>query len=371
MAQLSSIDCRWAFIEKWFEIEQNGLHHCFSHAILDRNMMPDIGIWLFSIPTRLFPLRQSCCCCTGLPMFFKRCWRKIAGGTSLNVTMSSRTMVILNEVIPAWRADGFKSKFENDEIKLLYSQYFFKQKLDMVVKFIIVLGLNALLFFIFYFAHSKKFLELLILVIVVFFICIVMFIELINTRSYSTKHLTLMSIAIWTVQCIMLYALIFFIPADQRTPSDHVALVVFITFVTYTMLPLSLIYTVALGLLLALSHALVTGLCAKQDTEHFSRQLIANILVYICSNLCGLYHHHLSEIAHRRTFLETRGYVKNQLELSQQKDQQVSEGCSLVSSGTDRNKKRTNQNSLFMSGHVTGYQPIRPQGPVFPGLVGS
>eukprot|EP00116_Pleurobrachia_bachei_P005606 sb/3465868/ len=59
--KLSSKDFRLAFMEKWFEIEQNGLHRRFSQAILDRNSMPGFSIWLFSVPTRLFSLPRSCC----------------------------------------------------------------------------------------------------------------------------------------------------------------------------------------------------------------------------------------------------------------------------------------------------------------------
>ncbi|XP_063678873.1 adenylate cyclase type 5-like isoform X3 [Bolinopsis microptera] len=242
--------------------------------------------------------------------------------------MSSKTMVFLNEVIPAWRTDGIKSKFENREIKLLYSQYFFKQKMEMVVLLLIVLCINSLLFIVLYFINKKDWTHLLILVVVVFIACIILLIELLNSRTRSTKHLTLISFIIWLLQCVLLFSLAGIRQQTYRTPSDDVALVVFITFVTYTMLPLRLIHTVILGVILAIAHAAtVYGLsAAKNKTEEGNvvRQLLANILVYICSNLCGLYHHHLSEIAHRRTFLETRGFIKNQLELSQQKDQQES-----------------------------------------------
>eukprot|EP00116_Pleurobrachia_bachei_P009687 sb/3469949/ len=68
---LSSKDFRLAFMEKWFEIEQNGLHHRFSHAILDRDIMPDIRFWLFCCSIRLFSLTHSCCRCPGLLRGFR------------------------------------------------------------------------------------------------------------------------------------------------------------------------------------------------------------------------------------------------------------------------------------------------------------
>ena len=145
--------------------------------------------------------------------------------------------------------------------------------MEMVVQLLIVLAINAFIFIILYFANAKHWLGLLILVLVVFFICIIMLIELINSRSYSTNHLTLVSVCIWLLQCLMLFALVGITPAEQRTPSDHMALVVFITFVTYTMLPLSLIHTVILGLFLAFAHALVISLLAKRNVEHLDRQV--------------------------------------------------------------------------------------------------
>ena len=61
--RLSGNDCRLASMGKRFEIDQNGLHHCFSDVILDRNIVPDIGMWLFSVLSRLISVPHSCCCC--------------------------------------------------------------------------------------------------------------------------------------------------------------------------------------------------------------------------------------------------------------------------------------------------------------------
>ena len=182
-------------------------------------------------------------------------------------------------MIPAWRQDGFKSKFENEEIKLLYSQYFFKQKMEMVVQLLIVLAINTFILIILYFAHQKTWYHLLILVLVFFFICIVALIKLCNTRTYSMRNLTIVSLGIWLLQVLLLFMLVVITPPEQRTPSDHTALVVFITFVTYTMLPLSLLNTVLLGIIIAFLHCLIFSLVANRGTESLYRQ-VSYIIIY-------------------------------------------------------------------------------------------
>ena len=88
-------DCRMASMGKRFEIDQNALHHCFSDVILDRNTWYDlccctlvinnsmnstrydIGMWLFSVHTRLFSLPHSCCRWKGVPILFFAALRKL------------------------------------------------------------------------------------------------------------------------------------------------------------------------------------------------------------------------------------------------------------------------------------------------------
>ena len=164
--------------------------------------------------------------------------------------------------------------FQSKEVKVLYSQYFFKQKMEMVVLLLVVLAINALLLLILYFANDKNWPQLRNLVISVFVICIIIFIvELMNSGSYTTKHLTLVSLCIWFLQVSMLFVIVALTSAEHRTPSDHIALVVFITFVTYTMLPLSLIYTFILGVLLALAHALIITLLPHKNVEDLDKQV--------------------------------------------------------------------------------------------------
>lgn len=190
------------------------------------------------------------------------------------------------------------SEFQNREIKQLYSQYFFKQKMEMVVLLLIVLCINSLLLIVLYFSNHKDWHHLLILVVVVGIACIILLIELLNSRTRSTKHLTLISFLIWLLQCVMLFSLAGIRPERFRTPSDDVALVVFVTFVTYTMLPLRLIHTVILGVLLAVAHAAtVYGLAAdksKKERNNVVRQVcliplvsLVACLIYFVSVDCG------------------------------------------------------------------------------------
>ena len=57
--------------------------------------------------------------------------------------------------------------------------------------------------------------------------------------------------------------------------------------------------------------------------------MIANIVIYISANLTGLYHKHLTDLAHRHTFLDTRRFIELDIFTRRQHDRQV--GQSVVS----------------------------------------
>lgn len=180
--------------------------------------------------------------------------------------------------------------------------------MEMVFQLLIVLAINAFVFIILYFSNKKHWIPLLVLVFIVFIICIIMLVlanaltnhntvKMANeteqqitaqyfSRLFSDRYLTLFSIAIWLLQCLLLFSLIIITPAGERTPTDHMALAVFITFVTYTMLPLSLIHTAILGLFLALCHVIVISLLSEKTNSQITRQVWGRELKAVGSLKC-------------------------------------------------------------------------------------
>ena len=52
-------------------------------------------------------------------------------------------------------------------------------------------------------------------------------------------------------------------------------------------------------------------------------QLVANFILLLCANLFGMYHKYLTDLTHRRTFLDVRNYIQSMMKLEKEKKQQV------------------------------------------------
>lgn len=63
---------------------------------------------------------------------------------------------------------------------------------------------------------------------------------------------------------------------------------------------------------------------------------MSNFVILVCANISGMYHKYLTDLTHRRTFLEARNYIQSMFKLEREKKQQVrftyfsKSNCSLV-----------------------------------------
>ncbi|KAJ8733731.1 hypothetical protein PYW07_014282 [Mythimna separata] len=101
---------------------------------------------------------------------------------------------------------------------------------------------------------------------------------------------------------------------------NQVWYMLFIVFVPYAMLPLSLIWCIVIGLLSFLAHVLATAVVIKERMEEAKRAvncninsytcslrlLIGNALLYVAVNFAGMYAKSLADWGQRKAFLETR-----------------------------------------------------------------
>lgn len=56
----------------------------------------------------------------------------------------------------------------------------------------------------------------------------------------------------------------------------------------------------------------------------FLLQLIANVLVFVCVNVVGIFMHNLMEHAQRKAFLDTRNCIAARLEMEDENEKLVS-----------------------------------------------
>ncbi|XP_041831980.1 adenylate cyclase type 8 [Melanotaenia boesemani] len=104
----------------------------------------------------------------------------------------------------------------------------------------------------------------------------------------------------------------------EKDPSWYV---LFTLFVTYTLLPLPLLWAMCAGSLTSILHILVEITNCYHDPM-LLKKVFAKSLLYLGMNTAGLFIHYLTDHAQRQVFLETRRCIEGHLKLEQENQRQ-------------------------------------------------
>ncbi|XP_038208484.1 adenylyl cyclase 78C [Zerene cesonia] len=115
-----------------------------------------------------------------------------------------------------------------------------------------------------------------------------------------------------------------------QAPENQVWYMLFIIFVPYAMLPLSLGWCIVIGLLSSVSHVLATAVDIKDIMDNnpdaakscAMRLLIANALLYSAVNFAGMYAKYLADWGQRKAFLETHRSMVTRQRTKRESDRQ-------------------------------------------------
>ncbi|XP_050684588.1 adenylyl cyclase 78C-like [Leptidea sinapis] len=115
-----------------------------------------------------------------------------------------------------------------------------------------------------------------------------------------------------------------------HAPENQVWYMLFIIFVPYAMLPLSLGWCIVIGLLSSLSHVLATAVDIKDIMNANPkaakscglRLLLANALLYSAVNFSGMYAKYLADWGQRKAFLETHRSMVTRQRTKRESDRQ-------------------------------------------------
>ncbi|XP_052126237.1 Ca(2+)/calmodulin-responsive adenylate cyclase isoform X1 [Frankliniella occidentalis] len=106
----------------------------------------------------------------------------------------------------------------------------------------------------------------------------------------------------------------------RRVVAEGVWQVVFVTFLAYAMMPLKTWVSTAFGLILSVTHVAVSASFAREFPHLLWQQVSANIIIFICVNVVGLFVHNLMEHAQRKAFLDTRNCIAARLEMEDENE---------------------------------------------------
>ncbi|XP_008055210.1 adenylate cyclase type 7 [Carlito syrichta] len=137
----------------------------------------------------------------------------------------------------------------------------------------------------------------------------------------------LRALALLTWACLLTlgYGLVFDSWTKVACAWEQVPFFLFVVFVAYTLLPLSMQGAVAVGMLSTTSHLLVLSALMGAFTApsvQGARQLLANAIILLCGNLTGAFHKHQMQDASRDLFTYTVKCIQIRRKLRIEKRQQ-------------------------------------------------
>ncbi|XP_049778147.1 Ca(2+)/calmodulin-responsive adenylate cyclase [Schistocerca cancellata] len=107
----------------------------------------------------------------------------------------------------------------------------------------------------------------------------------------------------------------------RRVAAEGVWQVVFAVFLAYAMLPLRTWVAALFGVSLPAVHMAVAGALARELFPNLAwQQLTANMIVFLCVNVVGIFMHNLMEHAQRKAFLDTRNCIAARLEMEDENE---------------------------------------------------
>ncbi|KAL0966175.1 hypothetical protein UPYG_G00291910 [Umbra pygmaea] len=95
-----------------------------------------------------------------------------------------------------------------------------------------------------------------------------------------------------------------------------------VTFVAYSLLPVRTLLAVVFGIVIAISHIIVTATSVTVKRQKLWRTLVANTVLFTSVNLSGLFVRILTERAQRKAFLQARNCIEERLRMEDENEKQ-------------------------------------------------
>uniref|UniRef100_A0A4W6D865 Adenylate cyclase type 1 n=1 Tax=Lates calcarifer TaxID=8187 RepID=A0A4W6D865_LATCA len=106
------------------------------------------------------------------------------------------------------------------------------------------------------------------------------------------------------------------------SPEQGVWQLILVTFVAYALLPVRTLLAVVFGIMVSISHLIVTATSVTAKTQKLWRTLVANTVLFTSVNLSGLFVRILTERAQRKAFLQARNCIEERLRMEDENEKQ-------------------------------------------------
>ncbi|XP_053259963.1 adenylate cyclase type 5 isoform X4 [Podarcis raffonei] len=213
----------------------------------------------------------------------------------------------------------FRSKkFQSEKLEHLYQRYFFRLNQSSLTMLMAVLVLVCLVMLLFHTVHGYYQVPY----VVVLSLAILLMVALgaiCNRNDFHQDHMWLMCysvilvvLAVQVVGCLLM---------QPRSASEGIWWTIFFIYSIYTLLPVRMRAAVISGAVLSTIH-LAISLKVNAEDKFLLKQLVSNILIFICTNIVGVCTHYPAEVSQRQAFQETRECIQARLHSQRENQQQ-------------------------------------------------
>ncbi|KAK9407247.1 adenylate cyclase type 6 [Crotalus adamanteus] len=219
-----------------------------------------------------------------------------------------------------WRLlQVFRSKrFRSAKLERLYQRYFFQMNQSSLTVLMGVLVLACCIMLLFHCVPGTPNVSY----TAALAVAATLFLSLMVLCNRTGFHQNCM----WVVSYLVILALcgvqaLGTLRVSPRSASEGVWWSIFFIYIIYTLLPVRMRVAVLAGALLSVLHLVISWY--QNSTDSFVwKQLVANALIFLCTNIIGICTHYPAEVSQRQAFRETRGYIQARLHLQRENRQQ-------------------------------------------------
>uniref|UniRef100_A0A4W3JPR2 Adenylate cyclase type 7 n=1 Tax=Callorhinchus milii TaxID=7868 RepID=A0A4W3JPR2_CALMI len=154
-------------------------------------------------------------------------------------------------------------------------------------------------------------------------IFIIIFI-LVCTEALFQRWMKIFALVIWI--CLLAMGYVFIFAGSVISAWDQVPFFLYIVFVLYTMLPLSMRDAILASILSSVSHIITLSIYLTHDSRPklLRENILANAVIFLCGCVVGIFHKLVMERALEQTYWDTLSCIEIRIQLDVKKKQQES-----------------------------------------------
>ncbi|XP_078495903.1 adenylate cyclase type 8-like [Ciona intestinalis] len=227
------------------------------------------------------------------------------------------------------------NRFHPRSLESLYNRYFFTEKRRLQIAVTTIAILIKILMFVVHGVGSTMTLTIGLIngISLICHLSILIAVLFMTSRENkkSYHHLRIIGVLTWTCMTAYDQAIIYTSSTFQRSRVSHLSdgatFLLFIIFVTYTMLPLPLHWSMTCTIVSSLSNLLGRGITldvagGNPPDDVIGYHVTAVVMLVLCVHVVGLWISFLIDRSRRGTFIETRECIKTRIKLEKENHNQ-------------------------------------------------